>query len=68
MFEHSIPVPRLYRSAAKIAENVNNNKGSLKDLVYQTKHPVSSLVLCMLYLHNYQNLYYIFRILKPFML
>lgn len=44
MFEHSTPVPRLYRSAAKITEKVTQSKDSVKNLVYETKHPVSSIL------------------------
>lgn len=40
MFEHSIKVPRLYKTAAKIAQNVKENGASLKQLVYEKKHAV----------------------------
>lgn len=45
MFEHSIPVPRLYRAASKITENVSKKEDSVKNLIYQAKHPVSNGVM-----------------------
>jgi hypothetical protein len=41
MFEHSIRVPRLYKVASKIAKEVSEGKGSIKQLVYEGKHTVS---------------------------
>lgn len=41
MFSHSVKVPRLYKIAAKLARDVSEGKGSLKELVYSCKHPVS---------------------------
>nr|XP_022903667.1 uncharacterized protein LOC111415987 [Onthophagus taurus] len=38
MFEHSVKVPRLYKTAAKIAKEVVENNGSLKTLIYDQKH------------------------------
>lgn len=40
-FVHSIKVPRLYKSAAKIVQDVREKGGSLKSLIYRQKHPVS---------------------------
>lgn len=42
MFEHSVKVPRLYKSAAKIAQEVKEKNGSLKKLVFEQKHLVSN--------------------------
>ncbi|GJQ75575.1 hypothetical protein Trydic_g17656 [Trypoxylus dichotomus] len=39
MFEHSVPVPRLYKFAAKITEAVSKSEDSVKNLVYKAKHP-----------------------------
>ncbi|XP_046391092.1 28S rRNA (cytosine-C(5))-methyltransferase isoform X2 [Ischnura elegans] len=36
---HSIKVPRLYKTACKIAQVVREEGGSLKELVYSGKHP-----------------------------
>ncbi|KRT83787.1 hypothetical protein AMK59_4718 [Oryctes borbonicus] len=38
MFEHSLPVPRLYKFAAKIIEAASKNEDSVKNLVYKTNH------------------------------
>lgn len=40
MFNHSIKVPRLYKLAAKYAKEASDNHASVKQLVYQKKHPV----------------------------
>ncbi|CAH0555328.1 unnamed protein product [Brassicogethes aeneus] len=39
MFDHSIKVPRLYKTTAKIYRQVKEGTGSLKQLVYEKKHP-----------------------------
>lgn len=44
-FIHSVKVPRLYKQAAKIAKEASEGLGSLKNLVYEAKHPVSILRL-----------------------
>lgn len=41
MFEHSVPVPKLYKEAAKVLKKVQEKKESLKQCVYGAKHPVS---------------------------
>lgn len=42
-FNHSIRVPRLYKTAAKIVEQVKEEGASIKHLIYeQKKHPVST--------------------------
>ncbi|XP_071876755.1 nop2/Sun-like domain containing protein 5 [Bombus fervidus] len=48
-FVHSIKVPRLYKSAAKIVQEVRENGGSLKSLIYGQKHPNVSAIysLCL---------------------
>lgn len=43
MYDHSIKVPRLYKTAAKIAQQVKENGSSLKQLVYEKKHPVRKI-------------------------
>lgn len=40
-FKHSVKVPRLYKIAAKIVQQVREEGASIKHLVYQAKHPVS---------------------------
>lgn len=47
MFKHSVKVPRLYKTAAKVAKDVKEGLGSIKQLVYEykSKHPVSKLRL-----------------------
>lgn len=45
MFEHSIKVPRLYKTAAKLAREASENGSSIKQLVYETKHLVMELRL-----------------------
>lgn len=57
MFDHSIKVPRLYKSAAKIAKEVSESKGSIKQLVYESKHPVS-LRLCHVCFPKFEILEY----------
>lgn len=42
MFEHSVKVPRLYKTAAKFAKLVKEDGISLKQLVYEKKHPVKN--------------------------
>ncbi|XP_012251799.2 28S rRNA (cytosine-C(5))-methyltransferase [Athalia rosae] len=39
VFEHSIKVPRLYKTVAKIIQTVREDGASLKQLVYLRKHP-----------------------------
>lgn len=57
MFEHSIKVPRLYKTAAKIVERIKKEGSSVKQLVYEKKHPVS----IPFYLHIYViKLFYFF--------
>ncbi|XP_050471130.1 28S rRNA (cytosine-C(5))-methyltransferase [Bombus huntii] len=48
-FVHSIKVPRLYKSAAKIVQEVREKGGSLKSLIYRQKHPNVSAIysLCL---------------------
>lgn len=41
MFEHSVKVPRLYKTAAKVLQDVKEKGNSLKQLIYQCKHRVS---------------------------
>ncbi|GLV35856.1 Nop2/Sun-like domain containing protein 5 [Carabus blaptoides fortunei] len=52
MFIHSVKVPRLYKTASKIVEQVKENGASLKDLLYKKQHPnlkgIYSLVLNVL--------------------
>lgn len=43
-FVHSIPVPRLYKTAAKTVRQVTEEGASLKQLIYEKKHPVSARV------------------------
>ncbi|XP_011300934.1 probable 28S rRNA (cytosine-C(5))-methyltransferase [Fopius arisanus] len=38
-FVHSIPVPRLYKTAAKTVRQVTEEGASLKQLIYEKKHP-----------------------------
>lgn len=40
-FVHSVKVPRLYKKTAEIVQQVAENGASLKQLIYQKKHPVS---------------------------
>lgn len=40
-FIHSVKVPRLYKTVAKVVQNVQENGASLKQLIYQQKHTVS---------------------------
>lgn len=42
MFEHSVKVPRLYKTAAKFTKEVKENNGSLKRLIFEDKHVVSN--------------------------
>lgn len=44
-FVHSIKVPRLYKSAAKVIQEVREKGGSLKSLIYNQRHPVSLFLL-----------------------
>ncbi|XP_050305093.1 28S rRNA (cytosine-C(5))-methyltransferase [Anthonomus grandis grandis] len=37
-FNHSVKVPKLYKCAAKIAQDVAGGAGSIKQLVYEKKH------------------------------
>lgn len=46
MFNHSIKVPRLYKTTAKVAQDIKENRTSLKQLVYEKKHPVCCFRLC----------------------
>ncbi|XP_015516291.2 28S rRNA (cytosine-C(5))-methyltransferase [Neodiprion lecontei] len=39
VFEHSIKVPRLYKTVAKIVQTVREDGASLKQLVYLKQHP-----------------------------
>ncbi|XP_076243549.1 nop2/Sun-like domain containing protein 5 [Calliopsis andreniformis] len=48
-FEHSIKVPRLYKTAAKIIQEVSENGGSLKSLIYEQKHPNVSAIYSLCY-------------------
>lgn len=41
-FVHSIKVPRLYKTAATIVRKVTEDGASLKQLVYEKNHPVST--------------------------
>lgn len=43
MFDHSIKVPRLYKISAKYAKEASENGTSIKQLVYEKKHPVINL-------------------------
>ncbi|XP_076670693.1 nop2/Sun-like domain containing protein 5 isoform X2 [Andrena cerasifolii] len=43
-FVHSVKVPRLYKSAAKIVQEVREKGGSLKSLIYEQKHPNVSAI------------------------
>ncbi|KAJ8980768.1 hypothetical protein NQ317_016017 [Molorchus minor] len=58
MFQHSVKVPRLYKTAAKIAKDVKEGNGSIKNLVYehQRKHPnikaLYALVATLFQRHN----------------
>lgn len=38
-FVHSVKVPRLYKIAAKVIKDVQENGASLKTLVFSKKHP-----------------------------
>ncbi|XP_076749001.1 nop2/Sun-like domain containing protein 5 [Xylocopa sonorina] len=62
-FVHSVKVPRLYKSAAKIVEDVREKGGSLKKLIYDKKHPnVSALYsLCLNTLKKEKELDYLIR-------
>ncbi|XP_015437029.1 PREDICTED: probable 28S rRNA (cytosine-C(5))-methyltransferase [Dufourea novaeangliae] len=48
-FEHSVKVPRLYKSASKIIRDVREKGGSLKSLIYEQRHPNVSAIysLCL---------------------
>lgn len=43
MFEHSVKVPRFYKIAAKYTKEAHENGASVKQLVYEKKHPVCNL-------------------------
>ncbi|KOC62174.1 Putative methyltransferase NSUN5 [Habropoda laboriosa] len=47
VFVHSIKVPRLYKTAAKIVREVRENGGSLKSLLYKQKHPNVSAIFAL---------------------
>ncbi|XP_076633629.1 nop2/Sun-like domain containing protein 5 [Colletes latitarsis] len=38
-FIHSVKVPRLYKSSAKVVRDIREKGGSLKSLIYEKKHP-----------------------------
>lgn len=40
-FIHSVKVPRIYKETSKIVANVKEQGTSLKQLLFQKKHPVS---------------------------
>lgn len=44
MFNHSVKVPRLYKIAAKVYQQVKDGKASLKQLVFEQKHIVSEVM------------------------
>ncbi|KAF3425199.1 LOW QUALITY PROTEIN: hypothetical protein E2986_07276 [Frieseomelitta varia] len=46
---HSIKVPRLYKTAAKIVQEVREKHGSLKTLIYEGKHPNVSGIYALCY-------------------
>ncbi|XP_044265060.1 28S rRNA (cytosine-C(5))-methyltransferase [Tribolium madens] len=54
MFDHSIKVPRLYKTASKIAKEVSAGKGSIKQLVYECKHPNIKALYALL-VHTFQK-------------
>ncbi|KAG7207347.1 hypothetical protein KM043_009011 [Ampulex compressa] len=60
-FVHSVKVPRLYKTAANIVRSVKEEKGSLKTLIFQKKHPnVSGIyALTLNTLQNGQQLNYL---------
>ncbi|RZB77473.1 methyltransferase NSUN5, partial [Asbolus verrucosus] len=67
MFDHSIKVPRLYKVASKVAKQVSESKGSIKQLVYECKHPVSFENIKGLYalvVHAFQRTEDIEKLLK----
>lgn len=49
MFIHSVKVPRLYKTASKIVQQVKENGASLKDLLYKKKHPVRIFIFKLKY-------------------
>lgn len=63
MFEHSVKVPRLYKTAARIAQKVKEDGSSLKELVYEKKHPVRIIFFKIVLFQLYKTCLY-FRILK----
>ncbi|KAK1124747.1 hypothetical protein K0M31_006109 [Melipona bicolor] len=60
---HSIKVPRLYKTAAKIVREVRENHGSLKTLIYEGKHPNVSAIysLCHKTLAKERQLNYLLK-------
>ncbi|XP_060816364.1 28S rRNA (cytosine-C(5))-methyltransferase [Bombus pascuorum] len=62
-FVHSIKVPRLYKSAAKIIQEVREKGGSLKSLIYGQKHPNVSAIysLCLNTLQREEQLDYLIK-------
>ncbi|EFA10277.1 28S rRNA (cytosine-C(5))-methyltransferase [Tribolium castaneum] len=63
MFDHSIRVPRLYKTASKIAKEVSSGKGSIKQLVYECKHP-NIKALYALIVHTFQKSAHIEKLIK----
>jgi putative methyltransferase len=63
MFEHSIRVPRLYKVASKIAKEVSEGKGSIKQLVYEGKH-TNIKALYALIVHTFQRTDHIEKLFK----
>lgn len=41
MFQHSIKVPQLYKSAAKIVKEFQENGTNVKSQIFNTRHPVN---------------------------
>lgn len=53
-FKHSVPVPRLLKCAARYVREACENGASIKELVYEGKHPVRDFEVrfpcCFVYL------------------
>ena len=67
-FEHSVKVPRFYKITAKTVQNVEEEGASLKQLVYEKKHPVSNFATwphprAQKILQNFNNFY---KVLQKF--
>ncbi|CAK9799323.1 28S rRNA (cytosine-C(5))-methyltransferase [Anthophora quadrimaculata] len=62
-FVHSVKVPRLYKVVAKIVQEVCENSGSLKSLIYKRKHPNVTAVyaLCLNILQKKAQLDHLIR-------